>query len=47
MPLRSWVEVFQRLPELAQQHGYRIEAQDVQALLGGNAARILGLAERP
>jgi predicted TIM-barrel fold metal-dependent hydrolase len=47
MPLRAWVEVFQDLPALAGQHGYRFDQAEVQALLGGNAARILGLAERP
>ena len=43
MPLRTWVEVFEGLPALAKKHGYQITEDDVQAILGENAARILAL----
>lgn len=43
MSLRTWVEVFQNLPTLAQQYGYDLTEADARAILGGNAARILGL----
>lgn len=42
MGLREWVEVFQGLPQLAEQHGYEFDEADVAAILGGNAMRILG-----
>lgn len=44
MGLREWVEVFQHLPQLAEQHGYDFDEDDVDAILGGNAVRILGRA---
>ncbi len=43
MSLRDWVGVFRRLPDLAKEHGYRITEEEAQAILGGNAQRILGL----
>lgn len=46
MSLRTWVEVFQQLPALAKQHGFDLSEADVQAIMGGNAARILGLGPR-
>ena len=44
MPLQQWVEVFKKLPELAREHGVRISEAEAQAILGGNAERILGLS---
>jgi uncharacterized protein len=43
MSLRSWVEAFQKLPALAQEHGFQISEADSQAILGGNAERLLRL----
>ena len=45
MSLRSWVEVFQGLPDLARDHGFRISEADAQAILGGNAKRLLRLGD--
>lgn len=42
--LGEWVDVFRRLPDLAGKHGYRITDEEVRAILGGNARRILGIA---
>ena len=35
------VEVVQRLPSLGAQHGFKFSEEDVEAILGGNAARLL------
>ena len=45
MSLRSWVEVFQRLPDLAREHGFHISDTEAQAILGGNARRLLRLSD--
>lgn len=42
MPLPAWVQVFRDLPQLAAEHGYAFDSDDVDAILGGNALRILG-----
>ena len=44
MGLRDWVEVFRDLPALAAEYGEEITAAEAEAVLGGNAQRILGLA---
>ena len=41
MGLREWVTVFQELPQLAADHGVDISPDDVAAILGGNARRML------
>ena len=43
MPLKDWVGVIQGLPSLGEEHGVRFDTRDVDAILGGNSARILGL----
>jgi predicted TIM-barrel fold metal-dependent hydrolase len=43
MPLDEWIDVFRRLPDIAAGHGYDFDEDDVAAILGGNAARILNL----
>ena len=43
MPMKQWVDIFRDLPSLAGEFGYRFDNVDVDALLGGNAARMLGL----
>ena len=43
MPLREWVDAFKGLPSLGKEHGVRFDDRDVDAILGGNSARILGL----
>jgi predicted TIM-barrel fold metal-dependent hydrolase len=45
MSLRGWVEVFQGLPDLAREHGYHISESEAQAILGGNAGRLLRLGD--
>jgi len=45
MPLREWVDTFRRLPSLGEEHGFRFDDSDVDAMLGGNAARILKLPQ--
>lgn len=47
MGLRAWVEVFLDLPELASEHGVDIARAEAEAILGGNAQRILGLDGGP
>ena len=44
MSLKDTVEIYRRLPSLAQEHGYTFTDSDVDAVLGGNAARILKLS---
>ncbi len=43
MSLKDTVEIYRGLPSLAKQHGYTFTERDVDAVLGGNAARILRL----
>ena len=43
LPLDKWVGAIKRLPSLGEEHGLRFDDGDVNAILGGNAARILGL----
>lgn len=46
LPLGDWVAVFRRLPDLARAHGFEITVDEVHAILGGNAKRLLG-SNRP
>lgn len=43
MPLARWVRTVQELPAIAQRHGYYIAESDVEKVLGGTAATLLGL----
>lgn len=43
MPLARWVQVFRDLPETAERYGCEITPAEVDLMLGGNAARLLGL----
>ncbi|MCH8088165.1 MAG: amidohydrolase [Chloroflexi bacterium] len=43
MSLREYVELFRDLPTLGKGHGLAFDDNDVDAILGGNAARILRL----
>lgn len=43
MSLGSWVKVFQDLPETAERYGCEITSAESDLMLGGNAARLLGL----
>jgi predicted TIM-barrel fold metal-dependent hydrolase len=43
MPLSEWVGVFRGMPALGEEHGVRFDDRDVDAMLGGNGARVLGL----
>jgi len=45
MSLRSWVEVLRGLPDLARKHGRHISETEAQAILGGNAKRLLRLSD--
>ncbi len=42
MSLKDTVDIYRQLPALAREHGYRFTDSEVEAMLGGNAARILG-----
>jgi predicted TIM-barrel fold metal-dependent hydrolase len=44
MPLDRWVDSFRNLPEIAQRHGSEITPEESALMLGGNAAKLLGLA---
>ena len=44
MSLKEWTDLFKRLPSLGEEHGYRFDDGDVDALLGGNSARLLKLS---
>ena len=43
LPLADWVAAFRQLPSLGEEAGVRFDDTDVDAILGGNSARILGL----
>src|SRR5205814_5887649 len=38
--LKGWVDQFRMFPELAKQHGSSLSQEELDLLLGGNAARI-------
>lgn len=44
MSLERWVQVFRDLPETAQRYGCEITSDEVDLMLGGNAATLLGLS---
>jgi predicted TIM-barrel fold metal-dependent hydrolase len=44
MSLKEWTDLFKRLPSLGEEHGYRFDDGDVDALLGGNSARLLKMS---
>ena len=44
-PLKQWIDVFKGLPGLAREFGHRFSEDEVDAILGGNAARILKLTK--
>ncbi len=43
MSLKDTVDIYRRLPALAHEHGYRFTDGEAEAVLGGNAARVLGM----
>ncbi|GEL21973.1 hypothetical protein PSU4_09270 [Pseudonocardia sulfidoxydans NBRC 16205] len=43
MALDGWVDTFRSLPEIAARHGATVTDDDVTAMLGGTASRLLGL----
>lgn len=45
MPLRKWAEAFEKLPDLAREHGVRISDTETRAILGKNAERLLRLSD--
>jgi uncharacterized protein len=44
MPLHTWVETFRDLPEVAGRHGVEITPDEVEQMLGGTAATLMGLS---
>jgi uncharacterized protein len=44
MPLEKWVDVFRNLPAITQRHGCRITDEESALMLGGNAAKLLGVS---
>lgn len=44
MPLDRWVQVFRQLPETAQKYGCEITPDEVDLMLGGNAAALLKIS---
>lgn len=43
MPLADWVSVFRRLPSIAARHGYEVTGAEAEQMLGGTAAKLMGL----
>ncbi|MGP4018731.1 amidohydrolase family protein [Saccharopolyspora sp. 5N708] len=43
MPLDRWVRTWQDLPEIAARHGLQVTDDEVALMLGGTAARLMGL----
>jgi len=44
MPLHTWVDAFRALPETARRHGVEITDGEVEQMLGGTAAELMGLS---
>lgn len=44
MSLTDWVGTFRALPEIAARHGFEITTEETDLMLGGNAAKLLGLS---
>lgn len=44
LPLDKWITSFRELPELARRHGYHITEEESALMLGGNAAKLLGVS---
>jgi predicted TIM-barrel fold metal-dependent hydrolase len=45
MPLDRWVQIWRDLPEIAARHGVEVTPAEVEQMLGGTAARLMGLQE--
>jgi predicted TIM-barrel fold metal-dependent hydrolase len=43
MPLHTWVEAFRSLPDTAARHGVEVTEAEVEQMLGGTAATLMGL----
>lgn len=43
LTLKEWVDVIKSLPEWAKQRGYRLSQEEIDLVLGGNAARLYNL----
>jgi uncharacterized protein len=43
MPLDRWVQTWRELPELAARHGLEVTPAEVELMVGGTAARLMGL----